>query len=143
MQQEARTHGGGMVEGVQYLFVYGLLRSDVGGPMQPALAAAARLVGRAKWRGRLYRVAEFPGAVPCYEDEFVAGELYELGDDAATLLAQLDAYEETPDDYVRVASTVDCASREYAAWVYVWNRPTDGLTLIESGDFAAPGDSQA
>ena len=68
--------------------------------MQPALAAAARLVGPAKWRGRLYRVAEFPGAVPCYEDEFVAGELYELGDDAATLLAQLDAYEETPDDYV-------------------------------------------
>ena len=128
---------------MEYLFVYGLLRSDVGGPMQPMLAAAARLVGRALWRGRLYRVAEFPGAVPCDADEFVAGELYALGEDAAALLEQLDAYEETPDDYLRLRSTVQCEGREFDAWIYVWNRPTDGLERIESGDFASPGDSQA
>jgi gamma-glutamylcyclotransferase (GGCT)/AIG2-like uncharacterized protein YtfP len=125
-----------MVEAVQYVFVYGLLRSDVGGPMQPALATGARLIGRATWRGRLYRVAEFPGGVPSDGDEFVAGELYELGEGAGALLAQLDAYEAVPDDYVRVSSPVACAGREYAAWVYVWNRPTDGLERIESGDFA-------
>lgn len=124
-----------MVE-LRYLFVYGLLRSDVGGPMQPALAAAARLVGRASWRGRLYRVAEFPGAVPCAAEEFVVGELYELGDEAAALLEQLDAYEQVPGDYLRVRSTVACVGREYAAWVYVWNHPTDGLERIDSGDFA-------
>lgn len=117
-----------------YLFVYGLLRNDVGGPMQPVLAAAARLVGPASWRGRLYRVAEFPGAVPSDEDEFVVGELYELASDE--LLAALDAYEEVPDDYLRVRSTVTCAGREFTAWVYVWNRSTDGLTHIASGDFA-------
>jgi len=121
---------------MEYLFVYGLLRSDVGGPMQPALAEAARLVGRAAWRGRLYCVAEFPGAVPCDGDEFVVGELYELGEDPTGLLARLDAYEEVPDDYLRVRAAVDCEGREFAAWVYVWNRPTDGLEHIESGDFA-------
>jgi gamma-glutamylcyclotransferase (GGCT)/AIG2-like uncharacterized protein YtfP len=120
---------------MDYLFVYGLLRSDVGGPLQPALARAARLAGRALWRGRLYRVAEFPGAAPCDADEFVVGELYELGEDAAALLAQLDAYEEVPDDYVRVRSTVNCEGREVEAWIYVWNRRTDGLERIESGDF--------
>ena len=121
---------------MEHLFVYGLLRSDVGGPMQAALARAARLVGRASWRGRLYRVAEFPGAVPCDADEFVGGELYELGEDAATLLTQLDAYEEVPDHYLRIHSAVECEGREFQAWIYIWNRPTDGLERIESGDFA-------
>ena len=129
---------------MQYLFVYGLLRSDVGGPMQPALARAARLVGWATWRGRLYRVAAFPGAVPSDDEgEQVVGELYQLGAGAAALLAELDAYEEVPDDYVRVRSKVECEGREFAAWVYVWSRPTDGLERIESGDFASPGDGQA
>lgn len=122
---------------MQYLFVYGLLRSDVGGPMQPTLAAMARLVGRATWQGRLYRVAEFPGAVPADDEgEQVIGELYELGAGGEALLAELDAYEEVPDDYLRVRSTVSCAGREFAVWVYVWNRPTDALERIESGDFA-------
>ncbi len=126
----------GIVEAMQYLFAYGLLRSDAGGPMQPMLAASARLVGRATWRGRLFRVAGFPGAVPSDEEEFVTGELYELGEDAAALLAQFDAYEDVPNDYARVLSRVQCEGREYAAWVYVWSRPTDGLKRIESGDFA-------
>jgi gamma-glutamylcyclotransferase (GGCT)/AIG2-like uncharacterized protein YtfP len=120
---------------MKYLFVYGLLRSDVGGPMQATLAHAARLVGHASWRGRLYRAAEFPGAVPCNEDEFVGGELYELGEGAATLLEQLDAYEGVPHDYLRVRSTVECEGHNFEAWIYIWNRPTDGLERIESGDF--------
>jgi pyruvate carboxylase len=120
-----------------YLFAYGLLRSDVGGPLQARLAEAARLVGRASWQGRLYRVAEFPGAVPSDdESEQVVGELYELGVGAEALLAELDAYEGVPDDYLRVRSTVKCEGRDFEAWVYVWNRPTDGLEPIESGDFA-------
>jgi gamma-glutamylcyclotransferase (GGCT)/AIG2-like uncharacterized protein YtfP len=84
----------------------------------------------------LYRVAEFPGAVQHDEDEFVIGELYELGKDAAALLAQLNAYEQTPDDYLRVRSTVQREGHNFEAWIYVWNRPTDGLERIESGDFA-------
>ena len=124
---------------MEYLFVYGLLRSDIGGPMQATLAHGAHLVGRASWRGRLYRVAGFPGAVPRDGDEFVVGELYELGKDAAALLEQLDAYEQVPDDYLRIRSAVECEGREIDAWVYIWNRPTDGLERIESGDFSSPG----
>ena len=119
----------------EYLFVYGLLRSDVGGPMQPVFNAAARLVGRPSWPGRLYRVAEFPAAVASGDDDYVIGELYELGEDAADLLARLDAYEEVPADYLRVLSAVSCEGREIEAWIYVWNRPTDGLERIVSGDF--------
>ena len=88
------------------------------------------------WQGRLYRVAEFPGAVQCDRDEFVVGELYELGADAHELLAELDAYEEAPTDYLRVRTTAYCEGREFETWAYVWNRPTDGLERIESGDFA-------
>ncbi len=122
---------------MQYLFVYGLLRSDVGGPRQARLAQTARLIGQATWQGRLYRVAEFPGAVASDDEgEQVVGELYELGAGAEALLAELDAYEEVPEDYVRVRSAVACAGRGFEAWVYVWNRPTDGLGRIESGDFA-------
>ena len=121
---------------MQDLFVYGLLRSDVGGPMQPVLAKAARLVGRASWRGRLYRVANYPGAVSSDKDDYVIGELYELGKDAAELLARLDAWENTPHDYVRVGWAVSCEGRKFEAWIYVWNRPTDGLERIGSGDFA-------
>lgn len=131
---------------MEHLFVYGLLRSDIGGPMQPALAAAARLAGRGSWRGRLYRVGEFPGAVPCDGDEFVLGELYELGEGAEALLSRLDAYEGVPSDYVRVRSRVHCEGRELEAWIYVWNRPTDELERIESGDFLGgvrAGDSHA
>jgi gamma-glutamylcyclotransferase (GGCT)/AIG2-like uncharacterized protein YtfP len=80
-------------------------------------------------------VAEFPGAVPSDSDEFVVGELYELGADAAALLPQLDAYEEVPADYLRVRSAVRCEGREFEAWIYIWNRPTTGLARIESGDF--------
>ena len=99
--------------------------------------SAGRCNRRWQRRGRLYRVAEFPGAVPSDdEDERVVGELYELGENSEALLVQLDAYEEVPDDYLRVSSAVECAGREYTAWVYVWNRPTGALKRIESGDFA-------
>jgi pyruvate carboxylase len=124
------------MESPEYLFVYGLLRSDVGGPMQPVLSGTALLIGRATWQGRLYRVAKFPGAVASDDGDYVIGELCELGEDAAELLARLDVYEGTPDDYVRVRSKVRCVGREVEAWIYVWHRPADGLKRIESGDFA-------
>ncbi len=120
----------------RHLFVYGLLRSDVGGPMQPALAQSASLVGAARWRGHLYRVDEHPAAVASDSDEWVAGELYELPEQAGDLLSKLDAYEGVPEDYVRIAARVDARGASIVSWIYVWNRPVRGLPRIRSGDFA-------
>lgn len=123
------------------IFVYGTLRRSASGAHHPLLGRAA-FAGNASWRGRLYLVADYPGAVP--DDTCgagVGGELYLLADPEADLAA-LDAYEECgpaygPDaEYVRSVTRVtlaDASVRE--AWIYLYNRPVEGLERLESGDF--------
>ena len=100
-------------------------------------------------RGRLFLVkdfpgADFPGAVDSSSSEDrVRGEVYELHDEPA-LLEKLDEYEEcSPNDpkptlYRREKRNVVLEDgRTVEAWVYLFNRPTDGLPRIRSGDFLA------
>lgn len=124
------------------LFVYGTLRRSAAGGMHPLLGRAAFL-GKAWWCGRLYLVDGYPGAVP--DDTCsarVAGELYRLLDPSETLAA-LDAYEEcgphygADAEYVRTVTVVELADgSESSAWIYLYNRPVDGLVRIASGDFS-------
>ncbi len=117
------------------LFVYGSLRSDVGGPMLATLEAGARRLGAARVRGRLFVVDWYPGAV-LGGDAWIEGELWAIED--ASLLATLDAYEDCDDEFVRTRAIVhasDGSTRE--AWVYAYARPTDALTVVASGDWLA------
>lgn len=43
------------------LFVYGTLRAGFAGPMAQRLRRDARLLGRARTAGLLYRIADYPG----------------------------------------------------------------------------------
>ncbi|HZV81656.1 MAG TPA: gamma-glutamylcyclotransferase family protein [Geobacteraceae bacterium] len=126
---------------IDLLFVYGTLRSSTGDGMHPLLGMAV-FVGEAWWCGRLYLVDSYPGAVP---DETcssrVAGELYRLSH-TSQALAALDAYEEcgppygADAEYVRTVTRVTLSDgTELDAWIYLYNRPVGGLTLIDSGDF--------
>ena len=126
-----------------HLFVYGTLMKAAGHPMAAHLAAHARYAGPAKFQGRLYRAAHYPGAVASENaaDE-VHGELYELVN-PAKLFEALDAYEGcAPDDplptkYVREIGSVSTGAKSVRTWIYLYNWPVDGLVRIASGRFLA------
>ena len=130
----------------QLLFVYGTLRGDVAHPMASVLARHARRVGRGWFRGQLFDLGEYPGAVPSASaSDRVAGELYRIepGREAA-LFAELDRYEGCDADdpaageYVRARAQVEPESGDaLEAWIYQYNRPTRRLSRIVSGDYCA------
>jgi gamma-glutamylcyclotransferase (GGCT)/AIG2-like uncharacterized protein YtfP len=126
---------------VEYLFVYGTLMKAAGHPMAGHLARFARYVGPATFTGRLYRVGAYPGVVASDEaSDVVHGELYELAA-AEALFAVLDVYEgcsmddPKPHEYVRVLGSVTTGAKPLKAWIYLYNRPVDKLTLIASSRF--------
>ncbi|WP_215395900.1 gamma-glutamylcyclotransferase family protein [Rheinheimera oceanensis] len=127
-----------------YLFVYGTLRQNANHPMYQLLAQHSRFIGKARYQARLYQVDYYPGAVPSNNAaDQVVGELYQL-QQPEPLLAALDNYEECspqftpPHEYRReLQSIMPENGGRVLAWVYVYNRNTDGLTLIQNGDFLA------
>ena len=87
----------------------------------------------AQWLGdhsidnyQLYSLGHYPGAVP--GEGTVLGEVYRI--DAATL-AELDALRTKGGEYARQLIQTPYGS----AWMYVYQRPTEGLTRIDSGDW--------
>lgn len=126
----------------QFLFVYGTLRRDTNGQMYHLLARYADFVGEATFQGKLYKVDYYPGIVPSEDtDDLVLGEVYRLHS-PNYVLSRLDQYEECgcafpePTEYVRKVERVRLQDGHIIeAWVYVYNRPTNTLDIIESGDF--------
>lgn len=132
---------------VEYLFVYGTLRSAYGGRMHEVLVEAARLVGEGWIAGDLYDTGRYPAAVPASAAEHrIYGELYAVEPgECAELLAFLDRYEGYRPDaperslFRRALVDVTLASGETrAAWVYVFARPPAGFRRIVSGDWLRP-----
>jgi gamma-glutamylcyclotransferase (GGCT)/AIG2-like uncharacterized protein YtfP len=131
----------------QYLFVYGTLRQNVNHPMHRLLAQHSRFIALARYQAKLYLVDEYPGAVPSNNAaEQVVGELYQLTQ-PDFLFAALDNYEECgpgfapPQEYRRELQNIMLENGDsVTAWVYLYNRNTDGLRLIKSGDFLLAGD---
>ena len=125
-----------------FLFVYGTLRRDNRHEMYHLLARHAHFVGEGALRGRLFMVEDYPGAVPSDSPaDSVRGEVYRLHD-PDLVFKQLDAYEdydpEDPDEslYRRQLLEVQLEDdKSLPAWVYVYNRSTEDLPEIPSGDF--------
>ncbi|MDP4944420.1 MAG: gamma-glutamylcyclotransferase [Alishewanella sp.] len=135
----------------EYLFVYGTLRQHAprraaGNRCYQLLQQYARLVGLGGLQAKLYLVDYYPGAVPSNDPAWqVVGEVYQLAK-AANLLTELDAYEEcgpgfaSPTEYLRLKQPVTLQNgAAVTAWVYVYNRATDDLKPILSGDFTLDG----
>jgi gamma-glutamylcyclotransferase (GGCT)/AIG2-like uncharacterized protein YtfP len=128
--------------GNDYLFVYGTLRRDSRSEMHQFLADHADFLDEGVFAGRLYMVNQYPGAVPSDQAaENVRGEVYRLSD-PSIVFPRLDTYEEcgsgftAPAEYVRQLGTVSLRSgRKVEAWIYIYNRATEGLCRIETGDF--------
>ena len=105
-------------------FVYGSLRRKLG---------TSHWMTNAQWLGdhhvenyALYNLGHYPGVVP--GEGSVVGEVYRI--DASTL-SELDALRTKGGEYKRQLIQTPYGS----AWMYVYQRPVDGLTRIESGDW--------
>jgi len=130
----------------QFLFVYGTLREDVAHPMAAVLSRHATRIGAAGFRGRLFDLGEYPGAVASQDaSDRVAGELYRIDPGrGAALFAELDRYEDCDPKapsagvYVRArVAVVPEGGDPLEAWIYLYNRPTARLERIVSGDYCA------
>jgi gamma-glutamylcyclotransferase (GGCT)/AIG2-like uncharacterized protein YtfP len=126
------------------LFVYGTLRAGSNTPLAQRLAREASYAGVAHFRGRLYDLGRYPGAVPSsFVGDRVVGDLYRLRRPA--LLRRLDGYEgcigETGrgQEYRRVLMPVVLVgtATTVEAWVYLYQRPAACRRRIESGDWLA------
>lgn len=126
------------------LFVYGTLRKDTRSEMYRLLARYANFVAEGTYQGRLYKIDFYPGVVPSNDpSEWVKGEVYSLRE-PSIILPKLDQYEECgpgfpePTEYVRRCQEIVLSDgTKCSAWVYIYNRHTNNLTRISSGDFLA------
>ncbi|HWB45274.1 MAG TPA: gamma-glutamylcyclotransferase family protein [Hyphomicrobiaceae bacterium] len=127
-----------------HLFVYGSLLSAVRHPMGERLRREATLVGPASMRGRLYRIASYPGLVEGGGlNARVYGELYALAHPDRTF-KWLDAYEGIrpgnagSNEYERVERAVQRDSGGAAkAWVYLYLGDVSRLVLVAGGRWTA------
>jgi gamma-glutamylcyclotransferase (GGCT)/AIG2-like uncharacterized protein YtfP len=116
------------------LFVYGTLRAASGHPMHRKLRAVADFVGAGTFRGRLYDLGAFPGAVASRSNaDRILGEIYRLREPARTLRA-LDAYEDKA--FRRAKVVVRRVDGETSrCWIYLYGRPLTRFPRIASGNF--------
>ena len=138
------------------LATYGTLMTGQRNGLGPDVRCRMRNGRPCDIAGRLYEVREpadsgldlvYPALVPCPGDDaaVVQGEVFEIGADnaeAAVVLAATDRYEDCiPDDpdastYLRRRRPILVAGVTWQAWIYLYNRPTDGLRPIASGRWA-------
>ena len=135
-----------MTHPLDYLFVYGTLRSDSDSANYHRLIAPEfTLISRATLPGRLYLITDYPGLLRAKNNsEYVVGELYAFSGGESRLTA-LDEYEECaahssqPHLYTRSRESVSLPDGSvYSAWAYFYNLPVAEDSLIRSGDFLDP-----
>ncbi len=120
------------------LFVYGTLRRRSRHPMARQLAERARLLGEATIAGRLYDLGRYPGLQePQTPADIVHGDVYDLGDDPATL-TEMDEYENIesprPAFFDRQLARIRLDSgEEREAWVYWFRGPVRADQHIATG----------
>lgn len=123
-----------------YLFVYGTLL-DAGNEFGLFLRKHCSFVKKGKFKGRLYDMGEYPGAVADLRaDSYVHGSIYLMAD-ASVVLEKLDDYEgygndqEQPNLFIRKLMEIETNARSIDCWVYLYNREVDKLTIIDSGEY--------
>jgi gamma-glutamylcyclotransferase (GGCT)/AIG2-like uncharacterized protein YtfP len=129
----------------EYLFAYGSLMSGIdieaGRLERRSLREAGAFVSPGSIRGRMIDVGPFPAAVTsCSNKHRIFGELWRISSSAPELWAMLNRYEgcepgySGPYAYRRSKRRVACCDgHRRMAWVYVWDRPTEGFPQINSG----------
>lgn len=87
-----------------FLFVYGTLRRLTDRPMHRVLVDQARFIGVGRFRGKLYNLGRFPGAIPsALKSDRVVGAIYRIKDPRKTFQL-LDEYEGNNGQFIRKAA---------------------------------------
>jgi gamma-glutamylcyclotransferase (GGCT)/AIG2-like uncharacterized protein YtfP len=109
------------------VFVYGtLMRGQTNAHLMRGAVCRGRVVTAPDWS--LVSLGPWPAMIP--GDARVSGELYEV---SAVELPALDAFEDVPDLYERIAITLD-DGRTAQAWVMPARRAVRGV-VIPGGDW--------
>lgn len=123
-----------------YLFVYGTLLNG-GNEFAIYLKNNCSFYANGKFKGLLYDVGEYPGAIADNQAKgYVYGVIF-LIHDTERVLKQLDDYEgfgpnqEQPNLFVRDIISIDSNKGPVDCWCYLYNLSVDGLPLIASGDY--------
>jgi gamma-glutamylcyclotransferase (GGCT)/AIG2-like uncharacterized protein YtfP len=116
------------------LFVYGQLKRGQIGYRRLGLRHRTQWLRRARVRGRLVDLGDYPGLV-VGRHGIVKGEL--LAFDDASLWSELHAYEQFDPDRLRVSEfrrvAVDLLDGDGRCWAYEYNRPVRRHPVISSG----------
>ncbi len=129
---------------VDYIFVYGTLRKDVGHTMSQVLAKYAHFAGAATFQGKLFDLGSYPGTVPSDDlRDAVRGEVYALEpldrDDVLTILDEYEGYnpeDQDSSEFRREHLTITFDDgRRAPAWIYLYNLAEVGAP-IPLGDYA-------
>ncbi len=132
-----------------FLFVYGTLKRRSRHPMARRLADSAQHVGAGRIAGRLYNLGRFPGLKEARSpDDWVAGDVYDLGPDTDATLAEMDRYENAesppPTPYERLRETVMLDSGgTLSAWVYWYRGEVREVDFIVTGSYEDNCETQA
>jgi predicted GNAT family N-acyltransferase/gamma-glutamylcyclotransferase (GGCT)/AIG2-like uncharacterized protein YtfP len=125
-----------VVNGEIYLFVYGTLRRKAKHSVRQGLLEERRLLGTGTFRGRLYDLGRFPGAIPSNEiSHRVFGEIYRIEEDRKTFQL-LDEYEGSHFRRARRPVVMDNGKR-ISAWIYLYVGPMHSAKIIRNGDYLA------
>ena len=129
-----------MTQTRNYLFVYGTLL-DTGNEFAAYLNNNCSFYTKGKFKGRLYDIGEYPGAVADHDSPgYVYGSIVSIRN-PTTVLNQLDDYEgfgddqQQPDLFIRELMAIETDEGLTDCWIYLYNLPVEGLVLIESGDY--------
>ena len=129
-----------MIEKSNYLFVYGTLL-DESNEFAIYLKQNCSYYSKGKFRGRLYDLGEYPGAI--FDEnhpDYVYGSIFGLKN-SAEALRYLDEYEgfgedqEQPNLFIREMLEVETDGGRIDCWIYLYNLPVDDLAIIKSGDY--------
>jgi len=118
-----------------YLFVYGTLL-DADNEFAIFMRKHCNFVKKGKFKGRLYDMGEYPGAIADDNAEsYVYGSIY-LMDNAPEVFDKLDDYEgfgpeqEQPNLFIRQLMNIETDTKPVLCWVYFYNREVDGLSCL-------------
>jgi len=131
---------GSMEQTSNYLFVYGTLL-DADNEFAIYLNNNCSFYAKGKFKGRLYDIDEYPGAIADRNSTtYVYGSIF-LIHNPIPVLKQLDVYEGFGDDqqqpnlFIRELMAIETVDSYIDCWVYLYNLPVEELVLIESGDY--------
>jgi len=125
---------------INKLFIYGsLLETD--NEFGRYLKQNAIYCKPGKFKGKLYDVGEYPGAIVSLTGNYIVHGSIVLLNNLTETLKHLDDYEGYGDEqlqpnlFIRKLLTVQTADANVKCWVYLYNHPVHNLRQIISGDY--------